>query len=294
MPNLDQKKAVICYKPVTFTCQVILNEIKAMKKYIFPVLLIGLVSCGSDNSNQDSGKEKEKKTIVKHFKNEAEMDEHLLQLKKITEASGLTANSLHYEKGDGTMMEVIGHLDSTNVLQILEEQFSEGNGKTNGTRFYFLNDGKPFMTQELIDQIDGTNEAVFIDRISYYDEKGKIIKTKERSASFQDDINKKSYKPAPLHPIKIDRAMNALNSEKEFATTFQGFVHQDMFSYVILGPDDPNGFTTALRLDYKDQLINILYSDPDKYLGTKVKVNFEVHDDRGFEFQVYAGGKFVD
>ena len=88
--------------------------------------------------------------------------------------------------------------------------------------------------------------------------------------------------------------MDALNSRKEFATTFQGFVNQDMFSYIILGPDDPNGFTTALRLDYKDQLVNILASDPEKYMGAHVKVNFEVHNDRGFEFQVYAGGKFVD
>jgi hypothetical protein len=263
-----------------------------MKKYIFPLLLIGLASCGSDNSTEKSPEEK--KSIVKHFKNEAEMDQQVLQLKKITESSDLIANSLHYEKGDGQMMEVIGYLDTTNVLQILEEQFSEGNGKTNGTRFYFLNNGKPFVIQELIDQVNGSNEAVFIDRISYYDAKGKIIKTKQRSASFQDDVNGMKYKPAPLHPLNADRAMNVLNSQKEFATTFQGFVNQDMFSYIILGEDDPNGFTTALRLDYKDQLVNILASDPEKYMGAHVKVNFEVHTDRGFEFQVYAGGKFVD
>jgi hypothetical protein len=263
-----------------------------MKKYIFPLLLVGLVSCGSDNSSEKNPEEK--KVIVKHFKNEAEMDEQVLQLKKTTESSDLIANSLHYEKADGQMFEVIGLLDTANVIQILEEQFSEGNGKTNGTRFYFLNNGKPFVIQELIDQVNGENEAVFIDRISYYDAKGKIIKTKERSASFQDDINTMKYKAAPLHPISSDRAMDALNSKKEFATTFQGFVHQDMFSYIILGADDPNGFTTALRLDYKDQLVNILASDPEKYMGSHLKVNFEVHVDRGFEFQVYAGGKFVD
>lgn len=263
-----------------------------MKKYIFPLLLAGLVSCGSDNSGEVNPKEN--KTIVKHFKNEAEMDRQVLELKKITESSGMVANSLHYEKADGQMIEVIGHLDTANVLQILEEQFSEGNGKTNGTRYYFLNNGKPFVIQELIDQVNGENEAVFIDRISYYDSKGKIIKTKERSASFQDDINGMKYKAAALHPISSQRAMDALNSQKEFATTFQGFVNQDMFSYIILGADDPNGFTTALRLDYKDQLVNILASDPEKYMGVHVKVNFEVHNDRGFEFQVYAGGKFVD
>jgi hypothetical protein len=67
-----------------------------------------------------------------------------------------------------------------------------------------------------------------------------------------------------------------------------------MFSYIILGPDDPNGFTTALRLDYKDQMISILASDPEQYIGTKVKVNFQVHTDRGFEFQVYGGGELVE
>lgn len=263
-----------------------------MKKYIFPLLLVGLVSCGSDDSAKKDTKEQG--TIVKHFKNESEMDAQVLALKKITEASGLVGNSLHYDKMDGTFIEVIGHLDTANVIQIVEEQFSDGNGKTNGTRYYYLNNGLPFVTQELIDQVDGTNQALFVDRISYYDEKGKVIKTKTRSASFEDDIYQLKYQAAPLHSVSIDRAMKALNSKGEFATTFQGFVNQDVFSYLIVGPNDPDGFTTALRLDYKDQLVNILYSDPKKYLGAKIQVNFEVHEDRGFEFQVYAGGKFVD
>ncbi|WP_341900749.1 hypothetical protein [Fluviicola taffensis] len=264
-----------------------------MKKYIFPLLLLGLASCGSDNSSEN--KTEDKKVIVKHFKNEAEMDAHVLELKKITESADLLANSLHYEKGEeGIMIEVIGHLDSATVLQILEEQFSDGNGKSNGKRFYYLNNGLPFVTQELIDYVDGANEAVFIDRVSYYDEKGKIIKTKERRASFEDDINNMSYKAAPLQPISMNRAMAALKSEKEFATTFQGFVHQDIFSYLIVGPNDPNGFTSALRLDYKDELINTLSGNEDMYMGSTLQVKFEIHTDRGFRFQVYAGGKLVD
>lgn len=98
----------------------------------------------------------------------------------------------------------------------------------------------------------------------------------------------------PLHEVKIDRAMRALNSEKEFETTFQGFVDQDIFSYLIVGPNYPDGFTSALRLDYKDKLIQILLSDPKNHLGAKLKVNFENYEDRGFRFQVYAGGKFAD
>lgn len=264
-----------------------------MKKYIFPLLLIGLASCGSDTTADK--KPEEKKIIVKHFKNEAEMDKHMEELTKITEAADLLANSLHYEKSDGTMIEVIGHLDNEAVLQIVEEQFADGAGKTNGKRLYYMNDGKPFAIRELIDQIDNANNtAVFIDRVSYYNEKGKIMKTKERSASFEDDVYKLSYKPAPLHPLTVDRALAALKSEKEFETTFQGFVNQDMFSYLIVGPNDPNGFTSALRLDFKDQLINTLASNEDMYMGSRVQVTFQVHNDRGFEFQVYTGGKLLD
>jgi hypothetical protein len=293
-PNLSEKKRGICYKPVTFTYHVILNETNVMKKYIFPLLLIGLASCGSD-TDSSGGKTEEKQIVVKHFKNEAEMDAHVLELKKITESADLLANSLHYEKADGTMIEVIGHLDTATVLQILEEEFSDGNGKSSGKRFYYLNNGKPFVIHELIDQVDpAKNEAVFVDRVSYYDEKGKIIKTKERSASFEDDVYNMKYKPAPLHPMRIDRAMNALKSEKEFETTFQGFVSQDVFSYLIVGPNDPDGFTSALRLDFKDQLINTLASNEDMYMGSRIQVSFQVHNDRGFEFQVYTGGKLLD
>lgn len=260
-------------------------------KYIFPMCLLFLTACGS---SEEKTKETKKEPVVRVFKNESQMDDRVQELKIIVESSDLVANSLRYEKPDGSSIEVIGHVDKTSVLQIVEEVFSGGNGKTNGTIFYYLQNGKPFVTQELIDEVNEQNEGVFIDRISYYDVNGKVIKTKERRASFQDDIVNESYKAVPLHAVSIDRAMRALNSEKEFETTFQGFVHQDMFSYLIVGENTPDGYTTALRLDYKDQLINVLNSDPKKYIGSKIKLNFENHEDRGFHFQVYAGGKFVD
>lgn len=263
-----------------------------MIKYIFPILFICLVACTSEKEQSTKNKSE---SIVKTFKNEAEMDERVQELKIIVESSDLIANSLRYEKGStGESIEVFGHVDKTNTLQIVEEVFSEGNGKSSGSIFYYLENGKPFVTQELIDEVTSTGEGSFVDRISYYNAKGKVLKTKERRARFQDEISSKAYQSVPLHEVKIDRAMRALNSEKEFETTFQGFVDQDIFSYLIVGPNYPDGFTSALRLDYKDKLIQILLSDPKNHLGAKLKVNFENYEDRGFRFQVYAGGKFAD
>lgn len=259
-----------------------------MIKYIFPLILF-LAACSGNESKDQQSKDAK---VVKTFKDEKEMDEYVLELIALTDASGLVASSLNYQKSDGEGIEVHGLMDRDNKIHIIEEVYSEGNGKSHGTRYYYLNqNGKPFVTQELIDEIVG-EQATFVDRVSYYDASGKVVKTKERRAPYQDNIDQVQYKPVGLKGISIDRAWRALNSKHEFATTFQGFVQEDVMSYLIVGENKPDGYTSALRLDYKDQLINVLYSNPDAYLGEPVEVNFQVHEDRGLTFQIYAGGKF--
>lgn len=263
-----------------------------MIKYLLPLLFL-VAACGGSEKN-DKVAEK-KAPVVKSFKNEAEMDEYVLELLAITQDAGMIANSLHYEKPNGgEAIEVLGHMNKENKVLIVEEQYSEGAGKTRGVRYFYLNqNGKPFVTRELIDEISG-EQATFVDRVSYYDPSGKVIKTKERRAAYEDEIDQVSYQPVGLHAVSIDRAWRALNSEKEFETTFQGFVNQDVMSYLIVGENNPNGFTSALRLDFKDQLIQILYTNPDTYIGDKLVVSFQIHEDRGLKFQIYAGGKFAE
>ena len=260
-----------------------------MLKYIFPIVVL-LASCSNNDSDSVS---KTSTPVVKSFKDEAQMDKYVQELIVKTDSSGLIASSLHYEKSNGEGIEVHGLMDRENKIHILEETYSEGNGKPHGKRYYYLNQqGKPFVTREMIDQISD-EYAVFIDRVSYYDNSGKVIKTKERRASYEDEIENVSYQAVGLHSISPDRAWRALNSEKEFTTTFQGFVQQDVMTYLIVGENTEDGYTSALRLDYKDQLIQILYSNPEMYIGKRLHVNFQIFEDRGMTFQVYAGGKFA-
>lgn len=261
-----------------------------MLKYIFPLFVLFLTAC-SDTPTSDESSQEQK--IVSSFPSEGEMDERMAEIDSITNASELLASSLTYSKSDGTSILVLGHLNPENELLKIEERFSDGNGKTNGTRFYYLYKGKPFVTHELIDQMEN-NTAVFIDRISYYDEKGKILKTKERSASFEDDVYKMAYKSAPIQGVTVDRAMRALNSEKEFTTTFQGLIYENGMTYLIVGENsNDDGFTSALRCDFKDPLIIQLSNLPDSYIGEKLKVTFQVEEDRGYRFQLYTGGDFA-
>ncbi len=263
-----------------------------MLKYIIPTVLL-LAACGEDTT-KENGKEKDE-MIITSFKNEAEMDEQMTEIDAISETNDQIAASLKYQKEDGSFIQVFGHMNRDNHILKIEEQFSDGGGKSNGTVIYYLYDnGKPFITHELIDEVvNGT--ANFVDRISYYDNKGKVLKTKERRSDFQETTEKMAYKPAPVHSVSIDRAMRVLNSEKEFAVTFQGFVYDGANTYLIVGEHGKkDAYTCALRCDYKDPLIIELEGNPDAFLGEKLNIKFEMATDRDFEFMAYAGGKFAN
>jgi hypothetical protein len=265
-----------------------------MLKYILPLLIL-LTACGTSEEPKQEQTEREKPKVVVSFKNEAEMDRYAAGIDSIVAKSGLVASSLYYSKdAAGESIQVDGHMNDDNEIMKIEEIFNDGEGKNNGRRFYYLNGGKPFITRELYDEVNG-DRVQFVDRVSYYDAKGKVIKTKERRGDYEELVEQMTYKPVPLAGITMDRAMRAINQQGEFETTFQGFVDSDMFTYLSVGENKPDGFRSALRLDYKDELILMLRSNQEGYLGEKIRVNYEKRvEDNGFSFQVYAGGKFAD
>jgi len=266
---------------------------KRMLKYIFPLVLI-LAACGS-NEKPEKSSEKEKPKVVVSFANEGEMDERMAEIDAIVQQSGLVASSLYYAKGEtGESFQVEGHMNADNTIMKIEEFFNDGNGLSSGRRMYYLNGGSPFITHERFDDVSGSKPQ-FVERISYYDEKGVVLKTKERRSDYEEAIDAVPYKPVGVVSVSMDKAMRALNQEKEFKTTFQGFIYQEIFTYISVGENKPDGFRSALRLDYKDALIAALSGNTEGYLGEEIRVNYEKHtDETGFEFQVYAGGKFAD
>lgn len=266
-----------------------------MLKYILPLSILLFAACNSSEETDDKVVPREKPKVVVSFANEEDMNKRMTEIDTIVSRSGLVASSLYYSKGEsGESIQVEGLMNDQNVILKIVEYYNEGNGLSNGQRIFYLNDGKPFVTIELFDDITGAKPQ-FVDRLSYYDENGKVIKTKERRGDFQEAVEQMSYTPVGLHTVSMDRAMRALNQEKEFETTFQGFIHQDVFSYISVGENRPDGFRSALRLDYKDPLIMTLSVNEEAYIGEALRINYQKHTDQtGFEFQVYAGGKFAD
>ena len=266
-----------------------------MKRYIFPLIFV-LAACSSGPETKDV-KTEDPATVVKKFGNEEEMDNRRVEIDALVNSSTQIASSMYFQKEDGSYEQVLGHMNRDNQILKLEEKFSEGSNKNMGTRYFYLNGGKPFITVEEVDELQSDGTFTYVERVSYYDTKGNVLKTKERRGDIYEEVQKLAFKPVGLKGVKIDKAMRALNSKDEFACTFQGFVTGGGVTYLIVGENNPNNknpFTASLRCDYKDPLILELSSNPEAYLGERLKVEFEFKSEQNFEYMSYAGGDFAE
>jgi hypothetical protein len=262
-----------------------------MRAILFIIPLFFLACSGNDSlKNPEPSRTDEK--IVVTFKGEVDMMNRKVAIDALVEQAGNVATSLNYMKSDGAFVKVLAYLSKENVILKIEEQFADGADRTNGKVIYYMNDGKPFLTQELIDEVSGTAHR-FVDRISFYNKSGKVVKTKERSAPYQEETEQLAYSAARFHAVAIDRAMRALNAKGEFETTFQGFVNEGPILYLVVGENNEDGYTSALKCDFQDQLLKQLSKNSQQQLGKKLQVSFVVEEDQGSVYQIYTGGQLA-
>ena len=247
--------------------------------FIF-LTFIGLVSCGETEPTapEDSVAE------YTPDKEEVVFDEYIAGIDG--NDSLRTGNSLFYSKGEGEFTEVEFFVNEKNEMVKMIEYYTQESMTVAKNIFYFK-DGRKFATKELFE--DGEGEAMhFVERVSYYGEDEKPIITKRKVATYEQDLDYESYEVAPSHDCDMTRALEILNQEGEFNTTFQGFVKEDVFQYIIVGGSDPDDFSSSLVVQYVDNTIMKLQQNELDMIGTPLTINFETVEDagEGFEYQI--------
>jgi hypothetical protein len=85
----------------------------------------------------------------------------------------------------------------------------------------------------------------------------------------------------------MERALNVLNQEQEFATTFRGFVKEDPYLYIIVGEDDVKGYCSSLVVQYVTATIQKLQAHELEMIGTPLIIDFEtLSGEQGYEYQI--------
>ena len=262
-----------------------------IKSLFFLSTLIFLSACGGENSDGNGDNSQNQNGTYKSLDSEADLDEYMVLTDQVADSTFIP--SLRYSKENGQYIEVQTAVDKNNQISRLLEQYSEGEGQEFGTKLFYYQNGVKKASVKRFERHTAQN-INFVEQVSYYDNDGKVTRSKERIASFESDLSQFDFKE--IQPINHDdgRAMRVLEQKGEFTTTFQGFVDAGPQTYLIVGENKEDGFTSALALPAIDPSLQELRDNSKKMIGKKVFVKFAKRLDpsMGYEFQEYISHQF--
>jgi hypothetical protein len=262
---------------------------KIRYSYFFILLVFALfIGCKEDKENisSESLVEGGKGTVSEKMSSEL-IDSLIHQYTFYVDAdtSLRKGNSLYYSREDGATMEVFISVDAEGeTLKIKELYSNAGSSSLCSNTFYFKN-GRKYVSIELFEEGNEVTGS-FTERISYYDEKEIPIQTVERKAEYEDQLEFEQFAVVKKYNCSTERALMVLNQEGEFATTFQGFISEGPYLYLVVGENEKIGFTSSLVVQYQDQTIQELKAYEKKMIGKGIQVEFETLSSQGYEYQI--------
>ncbi len=270
---------------VTFVHQMIILENKHMSKiYYFSFILILLANCKpSDNSKKEADSE-----ISDPSLNKEQFESKIEKLMAETDLNDQlkVMNSLYFTKEDQSTLEVNAFLNKSEDIVKIEEKYSDGSTGEYGTHIFYINGGKKYATKERY-EVKKAKKSTFVERISFYDQKKKVVQTKIRQAQFEEEVESQNFEFIAPYDCSIQRAMDAINQEGSFQTNFQGFITARGDTYLSVGESKENGYISTMLVQYHTTLTRKLQKDQEKYLGKKLNIEFQkMLEPSGFEYQI--------
>lgn len=259
-------------------------------KRLFSIFLFSslfLTACSSENNPTDANP-----TSEEYVPNENEVayEEYIAQI-DANDSLGV-GNSLFYSKGNNEFTEVELFVNDAGVMVKMIESYTQTT-QTVAKNIFYLKKGKKFASKELY-EVNKNGQFSFVERVTYYDEKEKPLVTKVRTAPFEQDLEFETFKSAKKQDCSMQRALNILDQKGEFNTTYQGFVKEGGFTYIIVGGSGKDDFTSSLLVQYEDATVKKLIENEKAMIGTPLIVDFQVVEDpgEGFEYQILRSVAF--
>lgn len=261
-----------------------MNKVLTMDKKIGVCVILTLSILFGCETKKDTTLDAQNVTKTASFKGEEVFENKITAIDSDTQLSFL--NSLSYNNNEGSTIEVIAYLNKADSEVKIEEIFSDVPSGNYGRNIFYIEEGKKIATKQVFFD-NQRKEPTFVEIITYYDAKENPIYAKERITEYEEDLEEAVFTAVSPKVCSIAKAMRVLNKEKEFETTFQGFVSDGTLNYVLVGENTENGFASSLAVQYSEGDVRKLLNNEKAMIGKPLTVTHEVmEDERGLKFQV--------
>ncbi len=254
----------------------------------FSALFLFFQSC-NDSSVKSNKNEEE------YFEQDAYQPSDLeVEIEKIMEDIDMNdslryGQSLSYNRPDGASVFVKIYVNDSNYTVKLFEEYTVPNSPSINSNTFYFDQGHLIATKELFEEGTG-DEGHFVERVTYYNEKEKAIKTKRRTASYEEELVYENFKSSEPVACSYNRAMQVINQEGEYQTNFVEFISEEPYLYLIVGENKKDGYYSSLVVQMMTPLIKKLKSNPEKHFGTPLTINYEIlNGEQGYEYQILMG-----
>jgi len=250
-----------------------------MKQFLaVSVSLLMLISCGG------SAGEKQSLEV-----DEQSIDEYVAE-KLDTSQNYEILTGMRFSKSDNYAYSAVrfSQNDSAILYTELEEKMT---GLT--YRNIFFKDGLPVYVEEEI-TVSSPQSTEYIQRKIYLN--GAIIlKAYERKSLSEEDLDKMKYTEITMTMSQFDfeKAEQAVTQQGDFEMKFGEFIVMDLISYLVL-ENEESGYSVALFILKGDDLVNMLYENPDAHQGKTIRAYHEFMMIGGMEQMVYTGGDVIE
>ena len=136
---------------------------------------------------------------------------------------------------------------------------------------------------------------VYFDKPNTYNQKAKVVFSKERYAKTEEGLNKSAFNPSTPIDCSEKRVMKVMNQEGEYQTTFQGFVRSNGMVYALVGGPGKTDPVSSVSIQHEYGDISKLLADEVGHIGRKLKVQHDVaRSADGLQFQVLIALEIID
>ena len=262
---------------------------KTQITYFAILFCLLFTACNSSNHKNDNSEEVKAQP---KFPNEEQLEEKMAAIENNKDL--LVVNSLNYNNNAGSTASAIAYLDAQKYTVKMDEIFSDVTTGNYGTYTFYIENGKKIVSKEVYFDNE-LKVPIFVERISFYDKNQKVIYTKERTASYEEDLPQMQFQIAKLKDCPLDRTMRILNQEKDFETTFQGFASDGSTKFLLVGENTPDGYASSLAVQRLDKEIDKLSMNEKAMIGKKLEIQYDVMvDEQGLSFQILQSVKILN